>query len=366
MNDKKMQTILVVDDSPENVTVLSELLQPDYRVRVATTGVRALQVAASQPCPDLILLDVMMPEMDGYEVFENLRANPQTSAIPVIFVTAMDSMESELRGLDAGAVDYITKPILPQIVMARVRTQLELKQARDWLSNQNAYLEAEVARRMRENELIQNIGIRALAHLAEIRDPETGYHILRTQAYVQHLAESLQQHPRFAGVLSDHYVQLLTRSAPLHDIGKIGIPDAILHKPGPLRVEEWQIMKTHAKLGRDAIEMAECDATRNVEFLTLAKEIAQWHHEQWDGGGYPDGLAGDAIPVSARIMAVADVFDSLISRRVYKPPLPAADVKIIIAEGRGRHFDPDMADVFLADFDFYCDIAHHYPDTPKR
>ncbi|WP_306306082.1 response regulator [Methylomonas koyamae] len=305
MNDKKMQTILVVDDSPENVTDLSELLQPEYRVRVATTGARALQVAASRPHPDLILLDAMMPEMDGYDVFENLRATPETSKIPVIFVTATDSVESELRGLDAGAVDYITKPILPQIAMARVRNQLELKQTRDWLSDQNAYLEAEVARRMQENELIQKISVRALAHLAEIRDLETGNHILRIRAYVQHLAESLQKLPRFAGVLSDHYVELLTRSAPLHDIGRVGIPDAILRKPGPLTVEEWRIMKTHAKLGRDAIEMAERDATRNVEFLALAKEIAHWHHEQWDGNGYPDGLTGEAIPVSARIMAVA-------------------------------------------------------------
>lgn len=366
MNDKKMHTILVVDDSPENVTDLSELLQPEYRVRVATTGARALQVAASRPHPDLILLDAMMPEMDGYDVFENLRATPETSKIPVIFLMAMDSVESELLGLDAGAVDYITKPILPQIAMARVRNQLELKQARDWLSDQNAYLEAEVARRMQENELIQKISVRALAHLAEIRDLETGNHILRIRAYVQHLAESLQKLPRFAGVLSDHYVELLTRSAPLHDIGRVGIPDAILRKPGPLTVEEWRIMKTHAKLGRDAIEMAERDATRNVEFLALAKEIAHWHHEQWDGSGYPDGLAGEAIPVSARIIAVADVFDSLISRRVYKPALPPADVKTIIAEGRGRYFDPDMADAFLADFDVYCAIAHHHPDVPQR
>ena len=366
MNNKKIQTILVVDDSPENVIVLSELLQPQYRVRVATSGQRALQVAATTPHPDLILLDVMMPEMDGYQVFENLRADPATSRIPVIFVTAMDSMESELRGLDAGAVDYITKPILPQIVLARVHTQLELKLARDWLSDQNVYLEAEVSRRMRENELIQKIAIRALAHLAEIRDPETGNHILRTQAYVQHLAESLQTHPRFAGILSDHYVELLARSAPLHDIGKVGIPDAILRKPGPLTVDEWKIMKTHSKLGSDAIEMAERDASRDVEFLVLAKEIAHWHHEQWDGSGYPDGLAGDAIPVSARIMAIADVFDSLISRRVYKPPLPPADAKIIIAEGSGRHFDPDMAEVFLADFDFYCEIARRNPDGPER
>lgn len=360
------KTILVVDDSPENLTVLSELLQPLYRVRVATSGSRALQMAAHQPYPDLILLDVMMPKMDGYQVFEALRNDPLTRAIPVIFVTAMDSMESELHGLGVGAVDYITKPILPPIVLARVRTQLELKQARDWLRDENTYLEAEIAKRMSENELIQKVSIRALAHLAEIRDPETGNHILRTQGYVQHLARSLQSHPRFQAILTDHYVELLARSAPLHDIGKVGIPDAILLKPGKLSADEWEVMKTHAKLGSDAIEMAERDATHSVDFLVLAKEIAHWHHEKWDGSGYPDGLAGDNIPVSARIMALADVFDALISRRVYKEAMSFDAVQAIIAEGRGRHFDPDMADAFVAEFEVFCKIAcRHLDNCPE-
>ncbi|WP_446810491.1 response regulator [Methylomonas sp. 2BW1-5-20] len=357
------QTILIVDDSPENLAVLSELLQPLYRVLVATSGQRALEMVAKQPHPDLILLDVMMPGMDGYQVFERLRADPVTRPIPVIFVTAMDSMESELHGLDVGAVDYITKPILPPIILARIRTQLELKQARDWLRDENSYLEAEIAKRMSENELIQKVSIRALAHLAETRDPETGNHILRTQGYVQHLALALQNHPRFASILTDHYIELLTRSAPLHDIGKVGIPDAILQKPGKLTAEEWIVMKTHAKLGSDAIEMAERDATREVEFLVLAKEIAHWHHEKWDGSGYPDALVGDAIPVSARIMALADVFDALISRRVYKEPMAIDQVKAIIAEGRGLHFDPDMTDAFLADFGVFGDIAACHLDS---
>lgn len=358
------KTILVVDDSPENLSLLSELLQPSYRVRVATSGQRALQIVASQPYPDLVLLDVMMPGMDGYEVFERMQADPLTRSIPVIFVTAMNSMEMELRCLDLGAVDYITKPLLPPIVLARVRMQLELKQARDWLCNQNTYLESEITKRLSENELIQNVSIRALAHLAEIRDPETGNHILRTQGYVKHLAIALKDHPKFSGVLTDHYIELLARSAPLHDIGKVGIPDAILQKPGKLTLEEWRVMQTHAKLGSDAIEMAERDATRPVEFLNLAKEIAHWHHEKWDGTGYPDALNGDAIPVSARIMALADVFDALISRRVYKGPMDFPDVKRIIAEGRGRHFDPDMTDAFLADFAAYCDIARQHLDLP--
>jgi putative two-component system response regulator len=356
------QTILIVDDAPENLTVLSELLQPLYRVRAATSGPKALRIAVTAPRPDLILLDVMMPAMDGYQVFEQLRADPATCDIPVIFVTAMDNMEAELHGLDVGAVDYITKPIMPPIVLARIHTQLELKQAHDWLRNQNGYLETEIAKRMAENELIQEVSIRALAHLAETRDPETGNHILRTQGYVQQLAMDLRPHPRFASILNGHYIRLLARSAPLHDIGKVGIPDAILQKPGPLTPEEWKIMKTHAQLGSEAIELAERDADESVEFLSLAKEIAHWHHEKWDGSGYPDGLAGDSIPISARIMALADVFDALISRRVYKQPMPYDEVRDIIAAGRGRHFDPDMTDAFLAHFSVFCDIADSHRD----
>ncbi|MFZ2168085.1 MAG: two-component system response regulator [Methylococcaceae bacterium] len=363
MQESPQKTILIVDDSPENLTVLSELLLPIYNVRAATSGQKALRIAGTTPRPDLILLDVMMPEMDGYQVFERLRSGPVTSDIPVIFVTAMDNKEAELQGLELGAVDYITKPIVPPIVLARVRTQLELKQARDLLSNHNRYLEAEITRRMAENELIQEVAIRALAHLAETRDPETGNHILRTQGYVHQLALELQTHPRFSSILNDRYIKLLARSAPLHDIGKVGIPDSILLKPGPLTPEEWEIMKTHAQFGSDAIELAEQDAAGTVEFLSLAKEIAHWHHEKWDGTGYPDGLSGDSIPVSARIMALADVFDALISRRVYKHPMPYDEVQNIIANGRGRHFDPDMVDAFLANYRVFCGIAdlHHDP-----
>ncbi|MDO8939686.1 MAG: two-component system response regulator [Methylicorpusculum sp.] len=355
--------ILIVDDLPENLTVLSELLQPYYDVRVATSGEKALRVAHIKPYPDLILLDVMMPGMDGYQVFEQLRADPSTHDIPVIFVTAMDSKEAELHGLNVGAVDYITKPVVPPIVLARIHTQLELKQAREYLANQNAWLETEVTRRMMENELIQEVSIRALAHLAEIRDSETGYHILRTQAYVEQLALGLQKNPDYADALTNVYIKLLTRSAPLHDIGKVGIPDAILQKPGPLTPQEWVIMKTHAQLGSDAIDFAERDAAEPVEFLSLAKEIARWHHEKWDGSGYPDGLIGDATPISARIMALADVFDALISPRVYKLPMPYEEAKDIILNGRGTHFDPDVVDIFISQFDVFCKIADRYRDS---
>ncbi|MBK1722569.1 response regulator [Thiocystis violacea] len=356
-------TVLIVDDSPENLAVLNELLQADYRVRAATSGKKALRVVKTTPTPDLILLDVMMPEMDGYEVFEKLRADAVTADIPVIFVTAMDSTEAEIHGLDVGAVDYIAKPIVPSILRARVNTQLELKQARDWLRNQNAYLESELKRRLHENLIVQDVSIHALAHLAEIRDPETGNHLRRTQGYVRALSVHLQGHPRFAPLLTPHNIDLLVKSAPLHDIGKVGIPDHILLKPGKLTPEEWEIMKTHAKLGSDAIELAERDAERPVEFLILAKEIARHHHERWDGRGYPDGLAGDEIPISARLMALADVFDALISVRVYKPAMSHAEARDIIREGRGSHFDPDVADAFLATYDEFCEVANRFGEN---
>ncbi|MDP1999358.1 MAG: two-component system response regulator [Rhodoferax sp.] len=362
MTPEAQATILIVDDAPENLVVLSELLRPQYRVLAATSGPACLRIAGAEPRPDLILLDVMMPNMDGYAVMAQLKQHAVTRDIPVVFLTALAAPEDEERGLLLGAADYIPKPIKPAVVMARVRTQLLAKLARDWLHNQNATLEAEVARRMTENDLTQRVSIRALAHLAEIRDPETGNHILRTQGYVQQLALALRQHPRFADTLTPRYIDTLSRSAPLHDIGKVGIPDHILLKPGPLTPPEWEIMKTHARLGSEAIDRAEQDISTPLEFLSVAKEIAHWHHEKWDGSGYPDGLAGDAIPVSARLMAVADVFDALISVRVYKVGKTYAQASEIIASGRGKHFDPDMVDAFLGGLDDFISIARRYSD----
>lgn len=357
-------TLLVVDDAPANLTVLGELLRDaGYQVKAANSGRTALRYAVQTPHPDLILLDVMMPEMDGYQVLAQLRTDPATASIPVIFFTALNDSQNEERGLELGAADYIAKPFHPTLVLARVRTQLEAKRARDWLKDQNTYLEAEVARRMAENDLIQRVTIRALAHLAETRDPETGNHILRTQKYVHTLATQIKNHPRFAAFLTDSTIELLIRSAPLHDIGKVGIPDSILLKPGKLTPEEWKIMKTHTVIGAEAIERAEVDVSAPVPFLIFAKEIARWHQEKWDGSGYPDGLAGDAIPISARLMALADVFDALISPRVYKPAFSFEQAREIIAAGRGQHFDPDMTDAFLTHFDQFVAIAQRYRDS---
>ncbi|MDD5387897.1 MAG: two-component system response regulator [Gallionellaceae bacterium] len=350
----------MVDDDPGNLGILGRLLNPYYHVLAAPSGERALQIAAGTPKPDLILLDVMMPGMSGYTVLDHLRENPATREIPVIFVTGMDSDDDEAEGLRIGAADYITKPYSPAIVLARVRTQLELKCTRDWLRDQNAWLEDEVARRMRDVLLVQDITINALAELAETRDNETGNHIRRTQEYVRILAQRLQTHPRYSSYLTDKTIELLAKSAPLHDIGKVGIPDHILLKPGKLTAAEWAVMQTHSLLGARAIERAVRNADARIDFLDMAKQIAHFHHEKWDGSGYPEGLKGEAIPIPARLMALADVFDALISRRVYKPPMPIEEARDIIIGERGSHFDPDVVAAFLADSDAFLVVAEQY------
>ena len=359
----RRHTILVVDDTPDNLTLMAGLLKDSYRVRLANNGEKALQFARDANPPDLILLDIMMPGLSGTDVCAMLKADPATRDIPVIFLTAMSATEDEQRGLELGAVDFITKPINPPIVLARVQTQLKLKDAADFLKDKNSFLEEEVARRTRELAAIQDVTILAMASMAETRDNETGNHIRRTQHYVKLLAEHLRTHPRFAAALTDTFIATLFKSAPLHDIGKVGIPDRILLKPGKFEPHEFEIMKTHCKLGRDAIQQAEDRLGLKVDFLTVAKEIAYGHQEKWNGSGYPEGLAGDDIPVSARLMAVADVYDALISRRVYKEGMPHEKAMQIIVEGRGSHFDPDMVDAFLAIADKFQEIALRYIDS---
>jgi putative two-component system response regulator len=359
------QTILVVDDTPDNIALLSTLLKDRYKVRAANNGERALAIAAGQPRPDLILLDIMMPGMDGYEVCERLKVDPHTADIPVIFLTAKVQVEDEEFGLHLGAVDYITKPISPPIVLARVETHLTLKRARQFLQDRNAYLEAEVWRRSREVMAIQEVTIMAMASLAETRDNATGNHIRRTQHYVRVLAQHLRHHPRFAAALNDETIELLFKSAPLHDIGKVGIPDRILLKPGRLTPDEFEIMKTHAALGRDAIAAAERYLDTPDSFLRFAREIAYSHQEKWDGSGYPEGLWGEQIPLSARLMAVADVYDALISRRIYKPALPHERAVAMIREGRDQHFDPDIVDAFLECAEQFRTIAARFADDEQ-
>jgi putative two-component system response regulator len=358
-------TILVVDDTPDNLTLMMELLKGEYTVKLANNGERALKLAAMSPHPDLILLDIMMPGLDGYEVCQRLKANPQTRDIPVLFLTAKSAVDDEKRGLEIGAVDYITKPISPPIVLARVKIHLALKSQADFLRDKSEFLESEVSKRTREVMAIQDVTILAMASLAETRDSDTGNHIRRTQHYVKALAQHLSSKPKFAARLTDSYIQMLFKSAPLHDIGKVGIPDRILLKPGRFEPAEFDIMKTHTTLGRDAIEHAEKQLGMHVDFLATAKEIALSHQEKWDGSGYPQGLAGEAIPLSARLMAVADVYDALISRRVYKEGMPHEKAASIIQEGRGSHFDPDLVDAFVALQQDFRDIAARFADSDE-
>lgn len=357
-------TILAVDDTPDNLLLISGLLKEEYHVRVANGGDRAIKIAQSDNPPDLILLDIMMPDIDGYEVCRILKADEKTSHIPIIFLTAKTEVEDETHGLEMGAVDYITKPISPPIVLARVKTHLALKRMQDFLRDKNAYLESEVKKRTEEVVAIQDVTIHAMASMAETRDNETGNHIRRTQHYVKLLAEKLRSHPRFIKFLDDDKtIEMLFKSAPLHDIGKVGIPDAILLKPDRLTKEEFEVMKSHTTLGRDAIVHAEKNLGIEVPFLQYAKEIAYSHQEKWDGSGYPQGLAGDEIPISARLMAVADVYDALISRRVYKLPMPHDEAVKIMLEGKGQHFDPDVIDAFMECEAEFKAVGEKYSDS---
>ncbi len=358
----KEQTVLIVDDEPVNISLLTELLMPHYKICVAKNGEKALQIMSSAARPDLILLDVMMPGMDGYEVCRRMKSNPDICDIPVMFLTAKSTAQDEEYGFNLGAVDYITKPISPSIVRARVTTHLEVKKAKDMLMDKNEYLEQEVLRRTKEVSHVQDVTVFALASLAEARDNETGKHIKRTQHYMKLLASALQEHQQFKGNLSDKVIDLYFKTAPLHDIGKVGIPDHILLKPGKLTPEEFDIMKTHTRIGRNAIRNAEKLLNAPAPFLFYAREIAYTHHEKWNGSGYPEGISGENIPVSGRIMAIADVYDALVTKRVYKPAFTHAEAKAIMKEDSGRHFDPEMIAVFLEIADQFYEISQRYRD----
>jgi putative two-component system response regulator len=355
-------TILVVDDTPDNLQLMTGLLKDKYKVQVANSGERALKVVKGEHPPDLVLLDIMMPGMDGYEVCRRLIADPKTRDIPIIFLTAKATIADEEMGFELGASDYITKPIIPPITLARIKTQLMIKASKDFLKDQSAFLEAEVARRTVENAAIQEVTIQALASLAllaDTRENVAGNHVRRMQRYVKALAEHLANHPRFASVLIPEKIDLIYKSVPLYDIGKIALPDRILLKTTPLTPEEVEIMKTHTTLGRDAIEKAERNVGAPVAFLNCAKEIALSHEERWDGSGYPQGLSGDDIPVAARLTAIADAYDVM----MYKPGIPHEEAVKMIVEGKGSQFDPDMVDAFVEIAGRIREIATKYADT---
>ncbi|GLP97259.1 HD-GYP domain-containing protein [Paraferrimonas sedimenticola] len=319
-------TILIVDDAPDNIHILMNLLKDDYKVKAATSGAKALTLLNSGDNPDLILLDVIMPEMDGYQVCQEIKANPKTSDIPIIFVTANNQVEDEEAGFSLGAVDYLTKPVSPSIVRARVRTHLALHQ-------QHQTLESMVLERTKELESTRLDIVRKLARAGEYKDNTTGMHIERIAWFARIVARKMN--------LSEKWCELLFHASPMHDIGKIGIPDRILLKPGKLDNEEWQEMKRHTEYGAQII------GDDGTPLLKMAREIALNHHEKWDGSGYPNGISGEEIPLSARIVAIVDVYDALTSQRPYKSSWDQQQTLELIQSESGRHFDPEIVDVFL-------------------
>jgi putative two-component system response regulator len=368
--------ILAVDDMPALLGLLSELLTgAGYSVRQAPSGELALWTAQMRP-PEIILLDVRMPGMNGMEVCRQLKADPATTDVPVIFLSALNESVDKVQGLALGAVDYITKPYQPEEVLARVNTHITLARYRKALEAERANLEQHVRERTadleavaeslraseREMSELQEALIVAMASLAETRDNETGAHIMRTQHYVLALARELARHPKYAEILTEEMIDLLFKTAPLHDIGKVGIPDHILLKPGKLTGEEFEIMKTHTTLGRNIIAATGKRLHTSNQFLAIAEKTTLSHHEKWNGRGYPHGLSGDEIPVSARLMAIADVYDAIISRRVYKVAMGHDTAVEIIREGRGAHFDPEMVDAFLRITETFRGIAEEYVD----
>jgi putative two-component system response regulator len=355
-------SVMIVDDIPQNILLLSEILRDDYRVIAAKSGERALSLLESGICPDIILLDVMMPDMDGYAVMKRLKKMPAVSNIPVIFVTAKNQVVDEARGLELGAVDYISKPVNPQLLLLRVKAHIASKAFADLQRNKVTQLEDVVRERTQEIRSLQDVTILALSSMAETRDNETGNHILRTQRYVRAVAQEMARRYDMQDTLTPAYIDQIFKSAPLHDIGKVGIPDHILLKPGKLTDDEFEIMKTHTTIGYESLVRAEQSMGVNLPFLDCAKEIALSHQEKWDGSGYPEGLSGENIPLSARLMAVADVYDALISKRVYKPAFSHDKAIGIIKDGRGTHFDPRVLDAFLAIENEILDIAASYQD----
>jgi len=349
--------ILVVDDEPINVKVLVDLLRPNYQLVVARDGFQALERLQNGVLPDLALVDVMMPGMTGLELCRKMKTDVRLAEVPVIFVTALGQPNHETEGFESGAVDYIAKPISPSIVQARVRTQLALRRASRELAERNRSLEEMVDQRTCELALTQEMTIQALASLVEARDNETGAHVVRTKTYVRILGEEMLRDPRYVGVLSMRDVELMAKAAPLHDIGKVGIPDAILQKPSKLTEGEFEVMKRHTLIGCHALDAAARQGAHSSDFLRYAIEISAGHHEKWDGSGYPYALSGELIPLSARLMALADVYDALTCKRVYKRAMTHEEAVGIIVEGRGKHFDPGVVDAFLRRDGDFAEIA---------
>jgi len=359
----RQKTIMIVDDTEVNIVILVEALQDEYDLIVAIDGLEAIDILKEQK-PDLILLDIMMPEMDGYEVLGNLKKEWDLEYIPVILLSAISDSDSKTKGFSLGAVDYITKPFDIVEVKARVNTQLRLEEARLVLQNQKIVLEERVRERTNLLERTNSAAIYCLAALAETRDPDTGEHIKRTQKYIRELSLELQSQDKYKKILTNEYIDLLYKSAPLHDIGKVGVKDSILLKPGKLTNEEFEEMKNHTIYGEQSLIVG-INELGEDSFLTLAKEIALTHHEKWDGTGYPNGLSKEETPISGRLMALSDVYDALVSKRIYKDAFTHEQAKKIILEGRGTQFDPDIVDAFIKRESKFIRIMEQFKDNSK-
>jgi len=337
-------TILIVDDSPMIIHLVSGVLE-DYHLQFALNGEDALKQVGTNPNIDLILLDIEMPKKDGYQVLKELQSDPKKAKIPVIFLTVRDDFEEEAKGLEMGAVDYIKKPINTAILRARVDTHINLRMARVFIENQNEILENKVMQRTREILITRDVTIQSMMSLLEVRDIESGMHIRRTQLYVKAICDYLAYKGPYQSLMTKDKIENIYRTSPLHDIGKVGVPDYILLKPGKLTRDEFEIMKKHTVYAIQAFSTVD-ERLGDTNFLNVAKEIAGSHHERWDGDGYPYGLSETDIPITGRIMAIADVYDALVSKRVYKDAYSHQQAREIILKSKGTHFDPVVTDAF--------------------
>ena len=340
-------TIMLVDDTPANLSLLEEILDGQgYNIVAFPRGKMALQ-AMDKVQPHLILLDIMMPEMNGFDVCRQLRSDGGWSDIPVIFISALDDTENKVKAFTQGGVDYITKPFQAEEVLARVRTHIRLHQIQLRLEKFTQHLESLVEEKVKEVLDSQLATLVAISNLAEFPDEDTGHHIERTRSFCKILAENMREKPAFQAQINDEFIDAIYHAAPLHDIGKVGIPDNILLKPGKLTEDEFEVMKTHVSIGVQTLKKVQ-ESYPNNAFIQKGIEFALHHHERWDGDGYPDGLKGEEIPLSGRIIALADVYDALRSVRSYKEAFSHEESYRIIIETTGKHFDPAVVEAFIA------------------
>jgi len=367
--DESIFTLLVVDDNEMNRDILLRRLgSSGYQLVSAEDGREALELMRQQSF-DLILLDIMMPVMDGYETLEVMQKDEVLKRIPVIMITALDDVDCAVRCIEMGAVDYVTKPFNPVLLKARVGANLERKRLSDQeqrhrveIEHSNKDLSDEVRAKIREISQSQLAAIFAMSKLAESRDPETGEHLERMREYCRLLSEQLSRMPRYRSIIDREFVENIYAASPLHDIGKVGIEDRVLLKPGPLTDDEWVLMKQHSIIGAETLREVDRQHPGNA-FIHTGIDIAEGHHEKWDGSGYPYGKSGEEIPLVARILALGDVYDALTSKRCYKEAFSHEKSRSIIQDGSGNHFDPDVVLAFFETEDEFKRVKEDYQDS---